>query len=184
MNIFYERFSRHLKPTRKCFLKVFQHFTSFFLGNFQPGLNTLFYMLPCLLHLIIFSLFRYRQEANAWMDGEVYCIFHSCCFFSLVTLRDKRKEECLICSRCCAWMRNCIFSKLVKIHSNWTLWNDVERKTLKCNKRDVFHNTKLQSEKKKSIFFHFPLQRARVSLCSNMWARSLLKTGSRRSSAS
>lgn len=36
--------------------------------------------------------------------------------------------------------------------------NDVKRKTLKCNKRDVFANTTLQEWKKKqkkSIFFHF-----------------------------
>lgn len=62
-------------------LKMFQALT-----NFQLGHNTLFYMLPCLLHLIIFSLFRYtRQEANAWMGRKFSMsnsIFHSVFLFT------------------------------------------------------------------------------------------------------
>lgn len=87
---FYERFP----PQVEMFSNSWRDDLIDDLKHFQLGCNTLFYMLPCLFHLIIFSLFQYtRQEANAWKGSKFSMsnfIFHFQCFFSLEMLRDKR----------------------------------------------------------------------------------------------
>lgn len=64
---------------------------------FLLGFNTLFYMLPCLLRLIIFSLFWYtgKKPTHGWeKNSSLQCntLFSTFSVLSYPLLRDKRRE--------------------------------------------------------------------------------------------